>query len=96
MSSLLLSVSLEFTLWVVQTSSMRITHTLPPGTWVQADTPMDTALTDTCQRGRSRGQAHTHGNMQGTHRRHTQRHVCAQTPHAVMGRNTLDIPQTHY
>lgn len=60
MSSLALSVSLEFTLWVVQTSSVLMTYTLPPGTRGQMDTPMDTAHTDTCTGGGTRVDKHTH------------------------------------
>ena len=67
MSSLALSVSLEFTLWVVQTSSMLITYTLPPGTRGQTDTPMDTAHTDTCTGGGTRVDKHTHREI---YRRH--------------------------
>lgn len=95
MSSLSLSVSLEFTLWVVQTSSTLITHTLPPGTWGQVDTPMYTAHSHMYRRG-AHVDKHTHRDIQETRHHHTQRHVCAQTPRAHMGKNTLDIPQTHY
>ena len=67
MSSLALSVSLDFTLWVVQTSSMLITYTQSPGTRGQMDTPMDTAHTDTCTGGGTRVDKHTHTEI---HRRH--------------------------
>lgn len=91
MSSLSLSVSLEFTLWVGKTSSMLITRTLPPGTRVQADTPMDTALTDTYAGGGAHVDKHTHTEICRGHIVVTHRDMCVLRRHML---SWAEIPWT--